>query len=493
MAYSRTNWKDKVVSTPNKYKDQNNVSYTFTPDEGTVTEAGTPVNAGNLNKIDLTLYINNNIFACTGSANTYATTIAGITALTNLVGIPFAISLNVDASSASTLNVNSYGAKSILKPNGVAFANGKKNGIYTMIWNGTNFILQGSDSAGNATPADLYHGKTASTDAGDITGTLSEIPYTMTNRATPYLYKFLPVHEYSNTGGISCFLLDSSNNMYLQSNEGSTIYFYKINTDGGIVWSTTGYPNSNLFLINNFNDKLYTTDMTGYSLRRMSSINGTAEVSINTNMATITAITCDNNGNIYAFGAVGAVRTIKKYTSELVFVSSTTILNSYNNIFDRVIEVENSIYALDRTATTGKIICINNDLSAIDWTYTLDAGLDIAPYNSSICYAINKSGNVIKVIKNGAGGTLSWTSVNYTYTIFLSKYGVYLVSQYNHNDQRIIPLNGGSAIQTGISCSYQRNTTSPLWSNGMFYTTSYKSSGTSYYVGYSIYKESIII
>jgi len=56
MAYVKTNWSDKVVSTPNKYRDQNNVPYTFTPDEGVVTSAGTPVSAGNLNKIESGLY-----------------------------------------------------------------------------------------------------------------------------------------------------------------------------------------------------------------------------------------------------------------------------------------------------------------------------------------------------------------------------------------------------------------------------------------------------
>ena len=47
------------------------------------------------------------------------------------------------------------------------------NSIYTMRYNGTNFILQGEVASGNAVASDLLSGKTASTDAGDITGTLS--------------------------------------------------------------------------------------------------------------------------------------------------------------------------------------------------------------------------------------------------------------------------------------------------------------------------------
>ena len=42
-----------------------------------------------------------------------------------------------------------------------------------MRYNGTNFILQGSDSAGNATPADVLSGKTFSSDEDtDILGTM---------------------------------------------------------------------------------------------------------------------------------------------------------------------------------------------------------------------------------------------------------------------------------------------------------------------------------
>jgi hypothetical protein len=52
MAYSKTSWVDRVVQYPTRYKDQNNTQYTFTPDVGTVTQAGTPVNASNLNKVE---------------------------------------------------------------------------------------------------------------------------------------------------------------------------------------------------------------------------------------------------------------------------------------------------------------------------------------------------------------------------------------------------------------------------------------------------------
>lgn len=53
--YNRTNWKDRVVEFPNRYKDQDNTIHTLTGDFGVVTEIGTDVTAGDLNKIEAEL------------------------------------------------------------------------------------------------------------------------------------------------------------------------------------------------------------------------------------------------------------------------------------------------------------------------------------------------------------------------------------------------------------------------------------------------------
>lgn len=52
MAYSKHTWSDRVVEFFRRYRDQNNVQYTFTPDEGTVINAGTPVTAQWLNEME---------------------------------------------------------------------------------------------------------------------------------------------------------------------------------------------------------------------------------------------------------------------------------------------------------------------------------------------------------------------------------------------------------------------------------------------------------
>ncbi|MDR6883107.1 hypothetical protein [Bacillus sp. 3255] len=52
MAYSPRVWLDRAVQFANRYRDQNNNQITLTADPGTVTQAGTPVNAANLNQME---------------------------------------------------------------------------------------------------------------------------------------------------------------------------------------------------------------------------------------------------------------------------------------------------------------------------------------------------------------------------------------------------------------------------------------------------------
>lgn len=83
-----------------------------------------------------------------------------------------AVLINANSTGASTININGIGAVGIKKANGNDVTNLKANSIYTMRYNGTNFILQGEGGSGNATAADILAGKTASTDAGDVVGNI---------------------------------------------------------------------------------------------------------------------------------------------------------------------------------------------------------------------------------------------------------------------------------------------------------------------------------
>jgi hypothetical protein len=108
-----------------------------------------------------------------GSANAYSVTLNP--APTSYVeGMAIAVKINVDNTGASTINVNGLGTKAIKKPNGndVSAGNLKAGSIYTLRYNGTNFILQGEGGSGNAQPSDVLSGKTFTNDSGEQTGTM---------------------------------------------------------------------------------------------------------------------------------------------------------------------------------------------------------------------------------------------------------------------------------------------------------------------------------
>jgi hypothetical protein len=109
----------------------------------------------------------------TGSANAYAVTLNP--APTSYVeGMAISVKINVDNTGPSTININNLGAKAIKKPNGndVSAGNLKAGSIYTLRYNGTNFILQGEGGGGTAQPAEVLNGKTFTNDSGEQTGTM---------------------------------------------------------------------------------------------------------------------------------------------------------------------------------------------------------------------------------------------------------------------------------------------------------------------------------
>lgn len=107
----------------------------------------------------------------TNSGNAYAVTIAkGPTTLAE--GVRVAVKINADSTGASTLNVNGLGAKAIKKANGNDVTNLKKDSVYTLVYNGVAFTLQGEGGEiGTATAPDVREGKTIGGDTL-VTGTL---------------------------------------------------------------------------------------------------------------------------------------------------------------------------------------------------------------------------------------------------------------------------------------------------------------------------------
>jgi hypothetical protein len=137
----------------------------------------------NFTKIDIEIKNVNNkadsvgipYVTATGTANTYAVTLSPApTAYTD--GMRVTVKINVACTGASTLNVNSLGAKAIKDSLGNAITSGglKANTPYTFCYESTSgsFILLGKGGGGDATAAQLLLGKKATVDSGPIVGTL---------------------------------------------------------------------------------------------------------------------------------------------------------------------------------------------------------------------------------------------------------------------------------------------------------------------------------
>jgi len=115
--------------------------------------------------------------ATASAANTYIATLVP-TPIKYYDGMPACIKITgADSTAASTINFNTLGARGIKKANGIDITNLKNDGIYTVRYNAStaNFILQGEGASGTADASDLRSGKTASVDAGDITGNIPDL------------------------------------------------------------------------------------------------------------------------------------------------------------------------------------------------------------------------------------------------------------------------------------------------------------------------------
>ncbi|MGW8823366.1 hypothetical protein ACWGNU_14695 [Paenibacillus lautus] len=93
-------------------------------------------------------------------------------------GLRITVKVNAGNTGAATINVNGLGAKSILRGNGTALISGsmKANSVYSLVYNGSAFILQGEGGEyGTATAADVLTGKTIGTDNGLVNGTMPHL------------------------------------------------------------------------------------------------------------------------------------------------------------------------------------------------------------------------------------------------------------------------------------------------------------------------------
>jgi hypothetical protein len=112
-------------------------------------------------------------YAVASGTNTYIASIEGITALTEGFGVK--IKFTNANTGASTLNINNFGAKQILKGNGSALTSGniKAGQICNLVYNGLNFQLLGEGGEyGTAQAQHVLDNYTIGTESGLIEGTM---------------------------------------------------------------------------------------------------------------------------------------------------------------------------------------------------------------------------------------------------------------------------------------------------------------------------------
>lgn len=134
-----------------------------------------------------------------------------------------------------TININDLGAKSVLKSNGNALTSGnlKANSIYTLRYNGTNFILQGEGGAeGNITPDKALVGATYT---DPTTGNLTN--GTMPNRGAPTLQPGTPIQPGYYSGGKAGY---PYHNVEIYNTPGSYSFIVPANVDQLFILAVGG-------------------------------------------------------------------------------------------------------------------------------------------------------------------------------------------------------------------------------------------------------------
>ena len=119
-------------------------TYTFATATGSL-----PLSQLDSNYTQITTFLNDpnnyaNYLAASGTANTYVVTFAaGVAPTSYIAGLTLVVKINIANTGASTINVNSLGAKSITKSGTTALVSGDlvANGIVVLVYDGTRFQL----------------------------------------------------------------------------------------------------------------------------------------------------------------------------------------------------------------------------------------------------------------------------------------------------------------------------------------------------------------
>lgn len=247
----------------------------------------------------------------TNSGNAYSVTpVPAPNAL--VAGLRIIVKINAANTGSANLNVNGLGPKNILKSNGSNLNSGflKTNSVYTLVYSGTAFILQGEGGEyGTAVAGDVRSTKTIGTDSGIISGSL------ITRNTAPTIIN------------------PNNNSQTLEAG----IYDYPITVLGGVIMASGTATSSNTTMTPIFGTQhaRYYITVNGLGFRPNRVILRFFGSGVGPGLATYDFAT--NNGTPTPGGT----------NYNFVFVG-TELLNSPGSVFIRVYE-----FSLDALPTTG--------------------------------------------------------------------------------------------------------------------------------------------
>lgn len=251
MAYTKQVWVDRNVSTPLNYVAtkggggalSSGDTLTMTASAGTITAAGTPITASNMNHMEDAIESLNNgdalYVVTTGSANTYVATFSPVFT-TYTTGLTSRVKFNASNTGASTINFDILGAKTIKKISNLGLVDLVEgdiiaNGEYLIIYDGTYVVLHNPvPQTILYTPSDTVR-LTANTERSTTNATFTSVKQFTVGKYGSVRFKF----EIKNSSGtlmnIEIYNLTTTTVLGSTSTSSSTYVATLINTTAHLI------------------------------------------------------------------------------------------------------------------------------------------------------------------------------------------------------------------------------------------------------------------